>query len=672
MKKYIKGIILSLTLILIFVLSLIFLGNKSETIKNVKNKIELTSKPRLEDDYYDCINYDKLSKLLIDENDYEDSWTIFEEYEDEIEDIKKNIIDEIVSKCDTYEDESNYKKICTLYNAYKNIDYEVNKKELTKYIDLINSSKNIDEYLKNISETNESFLDANILFNFGYHLDEDDELYPSIGGVYYSYADYSELYAIKNERMYSNELSYIKNTDLELLKNYGYSEEEAKSVINKIYPMFNELAKYSIDPVDDVMVATSKEELESKYKNINFDYIFDIVNKYTGEDYDEIIITDKRQFKLLDEYLVNDNLETLKDYAVIRLLYSYGKYTNDKDYELLEQLSVDLKEKEEVKSLDDFIYDEIYLNFSNTIAVEFSKKYKLEDSKEYYSKLINEIIDEYKDMINNETWLSDETKKNAIKKLDNMKIYVISPEDNIEDNYEVSGNSLFEILNKLDFSSSKTMPYYYKNHMLIILFNDWLNINAYYSSTDNSMIIESGIVYALNKYYNINNFEDSYYKVLGSLGIIIGHEISHSFDNSGSKYDENGDENDWWTSEDKINYNRLTTKVEKYYENYHQEGYQTLGENIADLGGVSVIMNLAGSKKATTENYKTIFETYALMWAEQSTKFFESMILRYETHSPSKNRTNAVLSSIDKFYEVYDIKESDKMFVKKEDRVKVW
>ena len=83
-------------------------------------------------------------------------------------------------------------------------------------------------------------------------------------------------------------------------------------------------------------------------------------------------------------------------------------------------------------------------------------------------------------------------------------------------------------------------------------------------------------------------------------------------------------------------------------------------------------MDLAESHSATNEEYKTIFETSAKLWSSQSTKFIEGYLLMNDEHSPNKNRVNAVLSSIDKFYEVYNIKEKDKMYVAKEDRVKVW
>ena len=108
------------------------------------------------------------------------------------------------------------------------------------------------------------------------------------------------------------------------------------------------------------------------------------------------------------------------------------------------------------------------------------------------------------------------------------------------------------------------------------------------------------------------------------------------------------------------------------YNNFEQFGSTTLGENIADLGAMRLIMDIAKIKKASNSDYKKIFESYALDWCSQMTPYVTAYLLYNDEHSPNKNRTNAVLSSTDEFYEVYNIKEKDDMFIAKKDRVSVW
>ena len=126
------------------------------------------------------------------------------------------------------------------------------------------------------------------------------------------------------------------------------------------------------------------------------------------------------------------------------------------------------------------------------------------------------------------------------------------------------------------------------------------------------------------------------------------------------------------TKEDLEAFNKLNISVVKYYNNFEQFGSSTLGENIADLGAMRLIMDIAKLKKANDSDYKKIFENYALDWCSQMTPYANAYLLYNDVHSPNKNRTNAVLSSTDEFYKVYDIKETDDMFIAKKDRVFVW
>ena len=159
--------------------------------------------------------------------------------------------------------------------------------------------------------------------------------------------------------------------------------------------------------------------------------------------------------------------------------------------------------------------------------------------------------------------------------------------------------------------------------------------------------------------------------------MIIAHEITHAFDNNGALFDEKGNMNNWWKDEDYSNFENLQNDVIEYYNGYKIEGKsvngkQTVSENIADLGAVSCIVDVAKQKGATNENLKELFEAYSNIWASEATEEYLKTLMIMDTHSPNKIRVNAVLSSIDEFYEVYEIDEDSEMYVIPEERIKVW
>ena len=227
-------------------------------------------------------------------------------------------------------------------------------------------------------------------------------------------------------------------------------------------------------------------------------------------------------------------------------------------------------------------------------------------------------------------------------------------------------------------SINKSITNEYNNQLrkgnIIYGLMDPLMQNAYYEANTNSINLLLGMIYSYKKAMNLDskNLDKNYYEILGTAGATIGHELTHALDSEGSKYDGDGNYINWWTEEDLENFNKLNIEVVKYYNTYEQFGTSTLAENIADLGGMELIMDIAKNKKATNADYKKIFEYYTLDWCSQKNPYAKVGQLYYDVHSPDKNRVNAVLSSTEEFYSVYEIKEKDGMFVSLKDRVTVW
>ena len=160
--------------------------------------------------------------------------------------------------------------------------------------------------------------------------------------------------------------------------------------------------------------------------------------------------------------------------------------------------------------------------------------------------------------------------------------------------------------------------------------------------------------------------------------MIIAHEVTHAFDANGSKFDELGNLANWWTDEDRSNYEKIQKEVIDYYNKYevisgnYINGELTISENIADLGAVSCISGIAKEKKASSQEIRSMYASFASLWAEKSREEYTKLLLLIDTHAPNKYRVNATLSSTDLFYEVYNVSKDNEMYIPEDERLRVW
>lgn len=194
-------------------------------------------------------------------------------------------------------------------------------------------------------------------------------------------------------------------------------------------------------------------------------------------------------------------------------------------------------------------------------------------------------------------------------------------------------------------------------------------VNAYYLPTANKIKILAGILQA-----PVYSIESSMEEKIGGVGTIIAHEITHAFDYSGSQFDENGNQANWWQETDRENFIKETQKIVNYYNGFNLNdqninGSLTLSENIADLGAVACITEYALTNQL---NLKDVYIAYTKLFA---IKIRPEALLKQiltDVHSPAKIRVNAVLSATDEFYTAFDIKETDGMYIPKEERPSLW
>ena len=617
------------------------------------------------DDYYTYVNEKELEKHELKEDEM--NWSLFSEYQDEINEETDNMLKQLI------ESKSN-KNLNILYNKLSN-ESERNKNgisSLKKYFKIIDSSKNINEFIRNAinieKDLNVSiFLGAQVLPDFKNTKKNIIYLAPTsfdFGSevYYYSQIDYESYRAI------------FKQYQIKFLKQYGYDEDKARGISNKIYEIQKDIAskskdqKYYLDS-ENIYNVYNKNELKQLFKNFDINYYL----KAMGIDNEQYFsVADKDNFVAIDSYLTNNNLGTFKEYLKVRILEAYSQYISTDYDKLSDELFNKLSGVKKEYDFNENVKDTLKSTFLDVIEKEYSVKSVTEEEKKYVSDLIDDIIDFYKDEINTLDWMSSTTKEKAILKLSTMNKNIGYDENSIilSNSYNLRGDlNLIDNIILINKANNK--------YALTILSKNLptsaipqTTVNAYYSPQYNSINFPCA-------FFKFLDVKKSYYENLGSVGMIIGHEITHAFDTNGSKFDENGNLNNWWTDSDREKFDKLKEKVIDYYSQYEIDGYDvngeiTVSENIADLGGLNSIVQISKKKKASNEEMKQLFESFASMWINKYNDNFIKLSIISDTHSPNKIRVNATLSSCDEFYEVYNISSKDEMYFEEEDRVKVW
>lgn len=611
------------------------------------------------DDYYEYINKETLK-------DKEDGWSYINDINDEISKDTNNIVKEIVNNPNNNEE----KNIKEFYNEYLDIDTR-NKngiKDLKLYLNRVNKTTNIKEFINEAIKL-EKDLGIEILMSKSIMKDfktGKNIIYITTISMDFGYSsDYynnEDLVSVKNKfKLYNNKL----------LREYGYSAGEALDITNQIDNFYADIANNSLKQ-DDLLDTekyyniVDKTVLNKIFTNLD-------VNNYLRElnlsNLNRFSLVDEKCYQRLNEYLTNKNLSLWKNLATVKILQTYANYTTEGYEKIFNKLNDSLLNKELTN--EERAYELIKQIYPNEISKNYNSKYLKEDTKNYVSNLIAEINKEYENMIS-KSWMDEETKAKAINKLNNIKINIGTIYNKDFASYYDFDSNLSLVKNIINLNKViKT-----KSYEMLDTTNTYnalpdYTFNAYYDATSNSINILTGGTKSIK---DINNR----YENLGGIGFILAHEISHAFDNNGSKFDENGLLNNWYTESSSKKYSEIQKNVIEYYDKYEvihnisNNGKRTMGENIADLAAMECITNILINGNSKTEDYKKVYESFAKIWANnysKSTKVMQSLI---DSHSTNEIRVNSVLSSTDKFYETYKIDSNDLMYIDQEKRVNIW
>ncbi len=370
---------------------------------------------------------------------------------------------------------------------------------------------------------------------------------------------------------------------------------------------------------------------------------------------------------------IEDNLDIIKANLIINDVLASAAWTDkaslDDYYDYVKSVA-----GIEAPSYEKYAVSMVRSAFSDIIAKLYVEKYTDERVKQEVTELCHEIIGEYKLMLSENDWLTEETKKKAIEKLDCISLNVAYP-DKYKDysSLDLKGKDLDDILEKLvEYSMEEeksningTVDRTYWSDGI-----DPLDLNACYEAYNNSVIILLGEIMAM---YDPSQGDEDLY---AGLGVIIGHEISHAFDPSGAQFDKDGNLNDWWSDSDRAAFKAKTQKLIDYFDKVQPytgcsySGDFVQGEAVADLGGMKCILKICEKKE--NFDYDKFFRAYASSWATLSRPETEDYLVMVDEHPLHYLRVNTTAAQFDEFVKTYDIKPGDGMYITPEDRFGVW
>ncbi len=318
----------------------------------------------------------------------------------------------------------------------------------------------------------------------------------------------------------------------------------------------------------------------------------------------------------------------------------------------------------------------------------YVEKYFPEEAKKVAKEMVDDVIAAYRVRINNLDWMSDATKAKAQKKLDKLMVKIGYP-DKWKDysalvvkSYEQGGSYFENMVNLSKWSVARNM----KKLSKPVDKTEWgmspQTVNAYYNPVYNEIVFPAAILQP--PFFDFRNDPAVNF---GGIGAVIGHEISHGFDDAGAQFDENGNLTNWWTEEDLKKFKEKGKSLADQYSSYEAlpgkfvNGEFTLGENIGDLGGVAsaydgLLLHLIRvGEKGLIDGFtqpQRFFISWATIWRNKIRDKELAMRLLTDPHSPGYFRAIGPLENHDGFYEAFDLKEGHKMYKAEKDRVKIW
>ena len=464
----------------------------------------------------------------------------------------------------------------------------------------------------------------------------------------------------------------------------GYDAQTAEKKVQNIMAIEERIAKESYDKVKQRDINAnyhkmSYAQLLRDFPGIDWTTIF-WVSGFPAFDY--VDMGQPEPLHEVERILADTPLENLKDYAEGRVINSAASILSDNFREAAFTFSSIMSGQKADKPRWKRATGLVNSVMSDAIGQMYCEKYFPQSSKQRMLDIVGNLQTALSQRINEATWMSAETKQQAQDKLSNFIVKIGYP-DKWRDYtaLEVTDTlSLYE--NLCNINEFFTLDELRKKVGKPVDKTEWLmspqTINAYYNPPTNEICFPAGILQP--PFFDPQSDDALNY---GAIGAVIGHEMSHGFDDQGCQFDKTGNQRNWWTEADKTAYTKRTKVLEEYFGSIEMvngkkiNGKLTLGENIGDNGGLNIALRAMHNAKVDgvidgqTADQR-FFLSWARIWAGNARPEYVEMLLTIDVHSPAEARINGALPHIDEWYTAFNIKKSDKLYIPKNKRARIW
>ena len=624
--------------------------------------------------FYQAVNKDWLlkTKIPVDSPSIDSFYTLDEDVKGKLKKDIKNLGEGKESS-----DITGMSEFITFYKAAS--DYKQREKDglepLKPYLKEIEDIKDLND----LANKSASLTDKGIPIPFGYDVGTNAEntsqkqiqltppsiLLPDVS-IY------------KDESSKKQYLTPIETATQKALEMLGYSEKNSKRIVKEALEFDEIIAKYSLSNEEmseskNLVHPKTAEEINAYSGSFK---LYDVIKGIMGRDLETINVPNTKYFENYSKVVNQDNFSKIKSWMLVQEAMAASNSLTE-DYRLnFQSISMAIMGTQKPISKEDTVYEMSVNLFSDVMSVYYGRKYFGEEAKTDVTGMIDKIKNVYRGRLQQNDWLTEETRNKAIEKLDKMKVFVGYQED-----VDPGTKELHLDPNKSFFELSEDIAQFGKRYTIDhfdepIDKNKWsgsaFDINAYYNPESNSINFPAGILQA--PFYDKNQSTEKNY---GGIGVVIGHEITHAFDSNGADYDENGDMHNWWTKADSKAFDKRIKAFEDQWNGLEIYGTKvngklTVTENVADAGGLSSTLQVLKTDM-TKPNLKDYFENYANIWKQKASLQYNKYTMVQDVHAPNELRVNQQLKNLPEFYEAYpQIKEGDAMYLAPSKRISLW
>ena len=512
-------------------------------------------------------------------------------------------------------------------------------------------------------------------------------MYVSSGGMTLGDRDYY----LQNDKHNKAVREAYKKMMHRMLTLSGYSKKDATRIVKNVMKIETALADsaWTREQSRNIVAMNNRytmQQLQKTYPNVDWVRYFDAtmgINDLTG-----VIVTEESSINQANALLASTTEREKKDYYIWTVIRSGAGYLSDDFADASFQFNKVVSGVETMRPRWKRALGATEGALGEAIGQLYVEKYFPQSSKDYMVGLVENLRTALGKHIMNLKWMSEDTKIQALKKLFAITVKIGYP-DKWEDYSKLDINPEYSyydnMMNVAKWANEKELAKWGKP----VDRSEWgmlpQTINAYYNPMNNEIVFPAGILQA--PFYDPNSSDAENY---GGIGVVIGHELTHGFDDQGCNFDADGNMRNWWTEADTKAFAEMTKGLIAQFDEVevlpglHANGQYTLGENIADQGGLRVartaFLDSQKQKGVDVETEKidgftpmqVFYMNYANIWAQNIRDAEIRSLTTGDVHSLSVNRVNVTLRNIEPFFEAFGIKEGDKLFRPEADRIVIW